>query len=526
MKNNTSTFYHRLAAAITLLASPLLAEVQPAMVFTDGAVLQREEPVRIWGKAAVGEIVTVDFTGQKCSATADEAGEWMVTLEPLATNAVGEKLTFTGTETPEPIVLEDVLVGEVWLAGGQSNMASTMTTYRKVTQPDIDSANDPLLRCFTVPRLFFPEQKPMAGITWKPSNPQTVGNFTATGYYFAKNLREKLNVPIGIISCSVGGTPAEAWMSRETLASKPDLKRIIDSYDQHVANAYKDEADYLNQLQEFENAVKAAAKEGKKKPKPQELMGPRNFKRPAGLHEGMLTKVIPSTIRGVIWYQGENNASSSTGFHYRRVFSTLIEEWRKEFRNPQLPFLFVQLATLDFKDGPEWPELRDSQLWVEENVANTGMVVAADGGERKDIHPHSKKLVGSRLSLLARNMVYGEEDLVARGPYLKRHRVVGSAIELDFKNTGSGLVLKKSPENPFEIAGADGEFFPAQAQLIDDKIRVSAESVSEPKFVRYGWHKWFIPTIYNTEDLPASPFQTGNLPAATEGRFLLDSLNK
>jgi sialate O-acetylesterase len=503
-----------IAALCTFTA---FAAVKPAGVFTDYTVLQQNEPVRIWGTAAAGEKVKVTFADQTQETLADEKGNWMVTLKKMPACAEGRLLIFQGSETPAPVELKEILVGEVWLAGGQSNMATTMNTYKKTTQEDIDSANDPLLRMITIPGKVFAEQK-TATPSWQATTPQTVTAFSASAYYFAKHLRETLNVPVGIIACSVGGTPAEAWMSRKTLESSPDLKRILDAYETTYRKNFADEAAYLKKLEETKAAAKKAGR------KPAALMGPQNAQRPCGLHENMLTQTIPYTIKGVIWYQGENNANTRSGFHYRTVFPALIKEWREEFQNKKLPFLFVQLASF----GPAadvsslWPELRESQSWTEENVKNTGMIVLTDGGEVDNIHPHSKDKVGYRLALLARNMVYGEKKLVCSGPRLKDAERKDGTIELSFKDTGSGLVLKSEPVSAFEICGKDGKFVPAKAELVKGKIIVSSETVKEPQEVRYGWKKWVVPTLFNVEGLPASPFRTDDFPPTTKDRFYLD----
>jgi sialate O-acetylesterase len=499
------------------------AAVKPAGVFTDYTVLQQNEPVRIWGTASAGEKVTVKFAGQEKNTVTSDSGEWLVTLDPMP--ASSEPRTLTMHSPLATCHISNVVVGEVWLAGGQSNMQTTMNTYKKTTQKDIDSANDPLLRMITIPRKDFAEQETTAP-NWQTTTPQDVATFSASAYYFAKHLRETLKVPVGIVACSVGGTPAEAWMSRKTLESSPDLKRILDSYEAGYRKNFASEEAYLKNVNEYSAAMKEwnrkqAAKETPN-PRPVEKMGPRNKNRPCGLHENMLTQTIPYTVKGVIWYQGESNAGS--GFHYRTVFSTLIKEWREEFQNKNLPFLFVQLASFGpvTDESPSWPELRESQSWTEENVKNTGMIVLTDGGEEKDIHPHSKDKVGYRLSLLARNMVYGEKKLVCRGPRLKDAKCKDGAIELSFKDIGSGLVLKPEAVSAFEICGQDGKFVPAKAELVKGKIIVSSETVKEPQEVRYGWKKWVVPTLFNVEGLPASPFRTDDFPPTTKDRFYLD----
>ena len=523
-----------LAIGLTLILilnpwMPVSAEVMPAGIFTDGTVLQQGESVRVWGTADAGEEVAVEFAGQRVSTKASVDGKWIVTLKPMAASAEPREMVFYSGEAKR-LALSDVLVGEVWLAGGQSNMAGIMRSYRAVYQSYIDDADDPLLRFATIPRLEYEgqnEEKPQ----WLPTTPENIGGFSATAYFFARNLREKLGVPVGIVSCSVGATPAEAWMSRETLTSTPSLKRIVDAYDAHARENCPDLGTYLRmaakqkrEFRDWEEKRRAGVKPLPRRPG--DIMGPGNFKRPCGLYETMLRQTIPYTVKGVIWYQGENNANSSAGFHYRTVFPALIEQWRAEFLKPEMPFLFVQLATFGPADDTtaKWPELRDAQLWTEEHVDNCGMVVMADGGDINNIHPRTKDKVGLRLSLLARHMAYGEKDLVCRGPRVEKVSAQEDQITLTFTQIGSGLVLETVESTPFEICGKDGKYVSAEAKLQDDKIIVSAKGVKDPQHVRYGWKKWFEPTVFNKEGLPSSPFKTDNFEPETKDGFYLDNL--
>ncbi len=526
----------RIFSIVALLtAVTVFADIKPAGIFANDAVLQQNSPIRIWGTANSSENVEVEFADQRVSTKADANGAWMVTLQPLPASATPRKMVFS-SQGEKQVTLSNVVVGEVWLAGGQSNMASTMQTYRKTTQPDIDSANDPLLRMVTIPRLEYPGQNDNQP-EWKTTTPQNVRGFSATAYYFAKNLRAKLNIPVGIVSCSVGATPAEAWMSRQTFSSTPSIKPVLDAYDAYMRKNFPDVEEYYRVAKEQDREMQAylqKKRKGEKLPtrQPRVSMGPYNYKRPCGLHETMLTQTIPYTLRGVIWYQGENNSGAFAGLHYREVFSTLIKEWREEFMNPSMPFLFVQLAPFGgFGDKAEKTgalinaaELRDAQQWTEDNVDNTGMVVLVDGGEFQNIHPHSKDKAGLRLSLLARNMVYGEKNLLCRGPRIELATPQQDQIELVFKNIGSGLELKDEKVSAFEICGKDGEFVPAQAKLVDGKIIVSAESVKKPLYVRYGWRNWFVPTLFNKDGLPAAPFRTDDFEMESKGRFYLDGL--
>jgi hypothetical protein len=500
--------------------------VQPAGLFTDHAVLQQGETVRIWGTAAAGETVSVSFAGQSKQTVADEKGTWMVALSPLTVCAEGRPLVFQGSETPQPVVLNDIVVGEVWLAGGQSNMAKPMDFFKKTTQANMDHADDSLLRIATIPIKGYEganDQRPQ----WQTTTPQTVKEFSATAYYFAANLRSSLGIPVGIVTCAAGGTPAEAWMNRETLSSDPLMNRVLENYEKIYRRKFPTDADYLSYCENYPEQMKVFMRKNatgeKPNPRPVWEHGPRHFQRPCGLYEVMLKQTIPYTVRGVIWYQGE--ANSQCGWHYRQVFSALIKEWRQNFRNPKLPFLYVQLPTFGSEQDTDtaWPELRESQSLVEDDVPDTGMAVLVDGGEQNDIHPHSKDKAGLRLALLARNLVYGEKALVCRSPRLAGKTCRDGVIELTFTDTGSGLVLKPKAVSAFEVCGSDGKFVPAHAELADGKIIVSSPAVPSPEDVRYGWKKWFVPALYNKEGLPASPFRTDSQPMKTEGAVNFDT---
>lgn len=513
---------------IGLLAAAGQADVKLAGIFTDGAVLQCERPVAIWGEADPGSEVTVEFAGQKKTTMVDFSNHWKIILDPMPASSKPRNLQVSSVEFQ--ISLTNVLIGEVWLAGGQSNMATTMESYKKTTQPDIDSSDDPLLRMTTIPQEGYVGAKKGAKPAWKQTTPSTVRGFSATAYYFAQELRKTLNVPVGIIVCAAGGTPAEAWMSRETLSSDPLMNRVLENYEKlyrlkfPTDDAYKYyvEEGYRQEMREYQNNKKQGVIPNSK---PAFAMGPRNHQRPCGLHEVMLAQTLLSTVRGVIWYQGENNANTMSGWHYRQVFSALINQWRADFQNPNLPFLFAQLATYGLPQDKSagWQELRESQRLVELDLPNTGMAVLADGGEQKNIHPHSKPKAGRRLALLARNQVYGEKDLVCRGPRLAKKKCRRGEVELTFSDTGTGLVLKPEPLTAFEICGPDGNFVPARAELDGNKITLSSPDVSSPCDVRYGWRKWFVPTLYNQEGLPASPFRTDEQPMASQGNVYFDA---
>ncbi len=512
---------------VCCLASAVSALVQPAPLFTDGMILQRDEPVQIWGTAEPEEEVTVRFAGQEKGTVTDSSNHWKITLDPMPASSKPRKLQVSSFGFQ--VSRTNVLVGEVWLAGGQSNMRTTMSFYTKTTGPDIDSADDSLLRMVTIPTKAYEGENDLRP-QWVSASPETVGEFSATAWYFAKNLRAALDVPVGIITCAVGGTPAESWMSRETLLSTPQMSRVLENYEKIVRLKFPTDEAYTKYVQEEFPQMMQVYQQNKKQGitpnrKPAFAMGPHHSQRPCGLYDQMLRQTLPVTLKGVIWYQGENNANMQAGWHYREVFSALINQWRSDFRNPELPFLFVQLATFGTpKDiGPYWSELRESQRLVEQDVPNTGMAVLVDGGEQKNIHPHSKDKAGRRLALLALNQVYGEKDLVCHGPQLAKKTCRGGNIDLTFRDAGSGLILKPERITAFEICGADGVFVPAQAELNGNIITLSSPVVSSPCDVRYGWKKWFVPTLYNQEGLPASPFRTDNQPMASQGNVYFDA---
>jgi sialate O-acetylesterase len=506
----------------------LTADIQPAGIFTDGAVFQQQEPVRIWGTADPSEPVELLFAGQTRKTVADKNGKWMLSLSPMPANSTPQSLILRSDR--HEYTISNVLVGEVWLAGGQSNMRMPMQFYRKTRQADIEASSDTHLRLCMIPRLEYEGQnhhKPH----WQAAAPDSVAGFSATAYYFAEQLRETLKVPVGIICCSVGSTPAEAWMSRATLSNAPELKKILDAFDRNVAENYQDFDDYLKRAEERDVNLKEwyrkrKANETPLPAYPAEVMGTRNYKRPGGLYATMLSQTIPYTIRGTIWYQGENNAECGAGFHYRNVFPALINAWRSYFRNPEMPFLFVQLATFGPAEdhSPFWPELRESQQWTAAHVKHTGMVVLADGGEIDDIHPDSKDKAGYRLSLLARNLVYHENQLICRGPHSPAVTRTTDHIELIFDTGGCKLVYRPQAVSAFEICGENGVFVPAEAKCMNNRIIVSSDRVTDPRHVRYGWKKWFLPSLFNEAGLPASPFRTDDFKPVTLDRYYLDRL--
>ena len=489
------------------------ADVRLHGLFTDGMVLQRGTPVPIWGSADPGENVRVEFLGQKAETTAKN-GHWRVVLKELPAGGP-HTLTVTGKNT---IRLKNVYVGEVWICSGQSNMEWPLQRTVGAEQA-IAQSHNPLIRLYTVPRrVAATPQKDVTG-QWKECGPDTVATFSAVGYYFGRDLQRSLGVPIGLIKSAWGGTPAESWTSLPVLESTPGLELILQNYARRVQNYPMALIRYRAALERHALALKKAKAQGKRPPRPPRP--PRNpethSSRPAGLYNGMIAPLIPFAFRGVIWYQGESNASRA--YEYRTLFPAMIRNWRKDWGRDDFPFLFVQLAPFRaiVKEPTEsaWAELRDAQLFTMKTVPNTAMAVITDVGDEKDIHPRRKEPVGARLALAARALAYGE-PIVYSGPIYKSMTVQGNKAIIHFDHVGSGLVAKGGPLQGFTIAGKDRRFYNADAHIVENTVIVSSPKVDRPVAVRFGWANYPVVNLWNREGLPASPFRTDDFPMITQ----------
>ena len=451
-----------LLLGVTLSSAVLHAEVKPNILFTDGAVLQRGQNVPVWGTANDGEKVTVEIAGQTATTTA-QGGKWKVELKPLEAGGPFSMKISGDNE----VTVNNLLVGEVWVASGQSNMEWTINAS---FQPEVEKpkAKFPQIRMITAKKVASLTPLDEVQGKWQECSPETVGGFSAVAYYFARDLHAKLGVPVGIISTSWGGTPAQAWTSAEGFEGQPELKGYADQ-------------------------IKAAAE----KP-PENGSGP-HF--PGALYNAMIAPVIPYGIKGVIWYQGESNAGQSK--QYQTLFPAMIADWRTKWKLGDFPFLYVQIAP--FKGQP--PEIREAQFLTLAKSKNTAMAVITDYGDANDIHPKQKEPVGNRLSLAARALAYGEK-IVYSGPLYQEMKAVGGKAWIRFSDVGGGLVAKDGDLKGFTLAGADGKFIPAKAVIEGDKVVVSAEGVADPKAVRYGWENVPDVNLFNKEGLPASPFRT------------------
>jgi len=502
-------------ACLSAAAGNVSADVRMPSIFGDNMVLQRGTALPIWGWAEPGEKITVEIAKQSATATADQSGRWMVKLKPLSAGGPHE-LIVSGRNR---LVFRNVMVGEVWICSGQSNMEWPVAASLNGSQEQA-AANYPLIRLFTVKHKVSttPQQDPEG--KWDVCSPQTVGGFSGVGYFFGREIHKRLGVPVGLIQSAWGGTPAEAWTSKSVLEADPELKPIVERWDQALAQYPTAVERYKQQLADWEKSAAQAREKGEPEPKkPNPPEDPKtNPWLPAGLYNGMICPLIPFAIRGVIWYQGESNADRA--YQYRRLFPAMIKCWRKAW-GKEFPFLFVQLANfMEAKPEPvddAWAELREAQLMTL-SLPKTGMAVAIDIGEANDIHPKNKQDVGLRLALAAMKVAYGR-NLVHSGPIYKSMKVEGNKIRLWFDNVGSGLVAKGDGVlKGFAIAGEDRKFVWAEAKIEGNTVVVWSEKVPKPVAVRYGWSCNPVCNLYNAEGLPASPFRTDDWPGITFGK--------
>jgi sialate O-acetylesterase len=487
------------AAFLAGIGPAVRAEVEPNSLFSDGAVLQQGVAVPIWGAGKDGEQITVKIQDQTVSTTVRD-GRWLVRLKPMKAGGPFT-MTITGDNT---ITLTNVLVGEVWLCSGQSNMAFHLAQAANAAEA-IAAAADSQLRLFTVPYGATDTPKTEVPGSWKESSPETARGFSAVAWFFGRELRRALKVPVGLIHSSVGGTPAEAWTDRATLEGNPDLKVILEQYAEQVKkyDPAAAAAQHERAIEKHKQAVEKAKAAGEKPPQaPRAPADPRQAAvRPCGLYNAMIAPLQPYAIAGAIWYQGESNAGRAA--EYQKLFPAMIQNWRQAWGQGEFPFLFVQIAP---HQGMK-PEIREAQLLSWQKVPRTAMAVITDVGDEKDIHPTKKEPVGARLALAARAIAYGEK-IEYSGPVYASMKIEGDRAILSFTHIGSGLVAKDGELKGFTIAGADGTFSAAKATIEGDKVVVSSPSVAQPAAVRYGWANTPDVNLFNKEGLPATPFRT------------------
>ena len=480
-----------MCCGLSILAATTRAEVTLALPFSDRMVLQRDLPVPVWGTADIGEVVTVEFGGQSQSTKADAAGKWSLKLEPLQANAEGRTFTVRGKNA---ITLSDVLVGEVWFCSGQSNMLvgleriklcvfnSQAEKERVLQRVDRELASSTL----GIRLLLTSGGKPNP---WRECNPDALKNqgkeiqgFSAVAYFFGKVLRAELNVPIGLIEAAVGGTRIEEWTPPEAYAAVPGFK---------------------NDLATTPLTIDGVT--------------------PGKYFRALVRRILPFSVRGVIWYQGESNVlAADDGKRYADKMRALIQSWRDDWSQPEMAFYFVQLPPMAYSKRhrqrvltPEaLPVLREGQASALQ-IPHTGMVVTTDLADVDDLHPANKWDVGERLARLALSQSYGRKDIECSGPVFKSAEKRGTQIVLSFDHLGGGLVCRdQKPLTCFSLAGVDHNYAPAEARIEGDTVLLSSEKVAEPQFVRFAWHEDARPNFFNKAGLPAAQFRTDDWPVA------------
>ncbi len=499
------------------------ADVSLNNMFGDHMVLQQGIHNRVWGTAAAGEAVTVAFAGQSHGATADAGGRWEVLLDPVAEYGGPHALTVTGKNT---ITFNDVMIGEVWICSGQSNMQWAVN---QANDPDLEkaAANFPAIRFVSVPQVG--TQEPQANFEgrWQICSPATVGDFSAVGYFFGRQLHQTLGVPVGLIDNAWGGSAAEAWVQREKIAAHPTLNAIHDRWMKMEAAMPAAMQEFEKKLADWKAAERQAKADGKPAPKPPTSPdGPmKGNQRPGNIHAGVLTPSIGYGIRGVIWYQGESNAGRA--HQYRTLFPAMIESWREEWKladNHDFPFFWVQLA--DFKaeaaepGESDWAELREAQTMTLDALPNVGQAVIVDLGEGKDIHPRNKQDVAKRLARWALAETYGREGIACRSPRYQAMEKEGTRVLLSFTDVAGGWrPFDVAEPVGFTVAGSDRKFVPAQAEIQKDgRIAVWSDAVAEPVAVRYAWADNPVCNMYSAAGLPLTPFRTDDFPGVTVGK--------
>jgi len=467
---------------LLVVSTSLSAEVILPKVIGHNMVLQRLKTLPIWGTASPGEKITVSFGAQRKETIASDSGKWVVKLNPMEASELPREMIISGTNT---IKLKNILVGEVWLCSGQSNMEYAMRKNSKIQgtvkgkkplEDDLLTANNPNIRIFLVRRKYMSPDSTHNG--WDQASGTALKDFSAVGYFYAKEMYQKLHIPIGMISSAVPGSRIEPWIEAKRLEISPKMKdgKVLEP----LTNDGGD---------------------------------------PGKFYNTMIEPLIPFSIRGFLWYQGESNCFLNENIRYAYKFKTLIESWRSDWGNLNMPFYFVQIAPYNYSSSkdvrPHSPE-NLPEMWEAQSLAltlpNTGMITITDLVDSiVDLHPAYKWEVGRRLSLVALNKTYGFTEIISSGPTFKGMKITKNKIEVTFTNTGSGLISRNGkPLDWFTIAGADGKFVPAKAEIIGDKVIVSSPEVKSPVAVRFAWNEAAQSNFINKEGLPAVPFRSNN----------------
>jgi len=524
-----------LTSLVCLLLGSVLASAQLKLAspIGDHMVLQQGKATSVWGTAAAGAEVEVAFAGQKVKARAAEDGTWEARLKPLKKNSKPQSLTVkSGAES---VSVEDVLVGEVWMCSGQSNMGWTLAKSENA-EAEIAAANFPHVRLFSTPTATAAEPQRDGGGSWVVCSPETAGAFSGVGYHFGRELTETLGkgTPIGLVNTAWGGKPSESFTTRAKLKTVPAAKRLLAEWDAKQASydGPKAQAAYEKALAKWETAVKKirgevrakGEKPGKLPRRPAAPTAPKlNPNFPGAIYNQMVAPWTRYAIRGAIWYQGESNQWRAE--QYRDIFPAMIEDWRERW-DDEFPFYFVQLANFTVPSTEpgtpnQWAELQEAQTMTLERLPKTGMAIINDIGETANIHPKNKRDVGARLALWALNKDYGKKNSPYSGPIYRGHAVEGDTVRVYFDHAGEGLTARDGGKlRRLEIAGADKVWHWADGSFGNggDNVIVSNAKVEKPVAVRYAWAA--NPegaNLVNSAGLPASLFRTDDWKMITEG---------
>lgn len=507
-----------LTILILCLSANIFADVKLPDVLGDSMVLQQKQTIPIWGTADVGETVVVTFQKQKLTVVADAKGNWRVNLKPMNASVTPEILTIQGKNK---VSLKDILIGEVWLVSGQSNMQWTL--FQSINgEKEVAKAHHPNIRLFNVSRMVGFKKRPGKMAEWKVCTPVSVKEFSGAGYYFAVDLQEKLKVPVGIINSSWGGSQAEAWTPIEYLKAHPDLVATVERTKIWDEERPRVQVEYAQAIEKWKvESEKQKAAGARPSPSPGVPDALRDYRVAASIYDGMIAPLMPFAIKGAVWYQGESNEARAE--QYNILLPIMIRGWREKWGQGNFPFGVIQLPNYrQPKAEPAdeaWSFIREAQRRTSLNTINTGLIVTIDIGEANDIHPKNKLDVGLRMSRWALKDAY--QFKLANSPVLKSYEVKDNKIILTFDDVGAGLKIKNGDKlNEFAIAGDDKKFVWAEAKIVGkNKVEVWSEMISKPAAVRYAFNN--NPknqNLTNDSGLPASPFRTDNWNDPTKGK--------
>ena len=502
------------AGAVLFVSTAVMADVKLPEIFNDNMVIQRDTNAPVWGWAKPGEKVKVSGSwGKSVETTTAQDGKWTV---KLATPNAGGPFTIT-VQGNNKIELKNVLSGEVWLCSGQSNMAMRVASSNNAKK-EIANAKYPNIRLFHVKRAWKTSPQTKLSATWKTCTPANISSFSAVGYFFGRELNTKLNVPVGLINSSWGGTRIEPWTPPVGFAKVPALKSICKQIEAKTAGSNLNKkllkqaiTNYKNWLVKADNALKNNTPINPPNAYPADLAPYKSHQSPTVLYNAMINPMVPYAVRGAIWYQGESNRFD--GKMYGEKMKALINGWRSVFDNNKLAFYFVQLAPYNYRNATyAIPAIWEAQVEVAKALPDTGIAIINDIGNLKDIHPRNKQDVGKRLALLALNKTYGKKDIVCNSPSFKEMKVEDNAIKVVFANAKSLKTRDGKAPSWFEICGADGVFKKANAKISEATVVLTADDIAKPYAVRYAWHMLAEPNLTNEVGLPASAFRAGKVP--------------